>query len=134
VDKDTAIEKREAGTVEVERTHGGRAYVPTVDIIETKEELLLLADVPGACADGVEIDYERGRLTIQACVNPRQPEERTQYLLREYGVGDFCRTFEVGEGVDASKIHAEIADGVLTVHLPKAAALKPRRISVTAGK
>ena len=130
MDRNAPIEKRETATAEVERTHAGRSYIPTVDIIDTKEELLLLADLPGANADAVDIDYERGRLAIEARVEPRRPEDGTNYLLREYGVGDFCRSFEVGEGIDAGKIHAEIVDGVLTLHLPKAAELLPRKIAV----
>jgi len=130
MDSGEAIEKRETTTTEVEPTHCGRTYVPTVDIVENQDELLLIADVPGATDDGIDIDYERGRLTVQARVEPRQSAERTNYLLQEYGVGDFCRSFQVGEGIDAGKIHAEIAEGVLTVHLPKAAELKPRRIEV----
>jgi HSP20 family protein len=133
MDTNAPIEKRETATAEVERTHGGRTYIPNVDIIETDAELLLLADVPGASADAIDINYERGRLTIEARIQPRQSEERTQYLLREYGMGDFCRSFDVGEGIDAQKIHAEIADGVLTLHLPKAAELQPRKIAVKAG-
>ena len=130
MDSTEAIEKREATATEVEPTHCGRTYVPTVDIVENQDELLLIADVPGAAHDGIDIDYERGRLTVQARVEPRQPAEPTNYLLQEYGVGDFCRSFQVGEGIDAGKIHAEIAEGVLTVHLPKAPELKPRRIEV----
>jgi len=132
MDSTEAIEKREATSTEVEPTHCGCTYVPTVDIVENQDELLLIADVPGAAHDGVDIDYERGRLTVQARVEPRQSAERTDYLLQEYGVGDFSRSFQVGEGIDAGKIHAEIAEGVLTVHLPKAAELKPRRIEVKA--
>ncbi len=56
--------------------------------------------------------------------------EQTRYLLREYGVGDFYRTFRVGEQVDASRIAAEFVDGVLTLHLPKVDAAKPRKIAV----
>ena len=130
MDSSEAIEKRETTTTEVEPTHCGRTYIPTVDIVENQDELLLIADVPGAAHDGIDIDYERGRLTVQARVEPRQSAERANYLLQEYGVGDFCRSFQVGEGIDAGKIHAEIAEGVLTVHLPKAAELKPRRIEV----
>jgi HSP20 family protein len=130
MDSNEAIEKRETTTTEVEPTRGGRTYIPTVDIVEHKDELLLIADVPGATRDGIDIDYERGQLTVQARVAPRQAADRTNYLLQEYGVGDFCRSFQVGEGIDADKIYAEVADGVLTVHLPKAAELKPRRIEV----
>lgn len=134
MDANTTIEKRAATATEVERTHGGRTYVPAADIIENSEELLLVADVPGANADGIDIDFERGRLTIEARIEPRQPENRTPYLLHEYGVGDFCRSFEVGEGIDAEKIHAEVTDGVLTLHLPKAQALRPRKIKVKSAK
>jgi HSP20 family protein len=130
MDSNEAIEKRETTATEVEPTRGGRTYIPTVDIVEHQDELLLIADVPGATHDGIDIDYERGQLTVQARVAPRQSPDRTNYLLQEYGVGNFCRSFQVGEGIDANKIHAEVADGVLTVHLPKAAELKPRRIEV----
>jgi HSP20 family protein len=58
--------------------------------------------------------------------------EHTNYLLREYGVGDFRRTFQIGEGIDAAKIAAELREGVLTVHLPKAPELMPRKIAVKA--
>lgn len=134
MDQNSTIEKREATTAEVERTHNGHYYVPKVDIVETSEELLLIADVPGARAEGIDIDYERGRLTIQARVAPRQAADHTQYLLHEYGVGDFCRSFDVGEGIDAAKIRAEVADGLLTLHLPKAAELQPRKITVQKAK
>ena len=53
-----------------------------------------------------------------------------EFLLHEYGVGDYYRTFQVSEAIDAGKISADYADGVLTLHLPKAEALKPRKIAV----
>ena len=51
-------------------------------------------------------------------------------MLHEYGVGDYYRTFQVSEAIDPSKISAEYTDGVLTLHLPKTEATKPRKISV----
>jgi HSP20 family protein len=51
-------------------------------------------------------------------------------LLQEYGVGDFYRTFKVSEQIDSTRISAEYHDGVLTIHLPKVEAAKPRKISV----
>lgn len=127
----TTLDKRVAAMDQPERTRSGRTYSPAVDIIEKPDELLLLADVPGAKADGIDIHYERGELTLTARVDERQPEEGN-WVLREYGVGDFVRTFQVGEGIDAAKIKAEVTGGVLTLHLPKAEAAKTRRIAVKA--
>lgn len=127
--------KVEAGDVEEtsrsERTRGGRYYQPNVDILENESELLLLADMPGAKADAIDVRFEDGELTIHAPVPERQSAE-AKYLLAEYGVGEFYRTFRVSEQIDAAKIHAEFSDGVLRLHLPKVEAAKPRRIAVTA--
>jgi len=114
-----------------EHTRSGRYYRPNVDILEKADELLVVADVPGADGDSIDVGFEDGTLTIHAKVGPRQPAE-TRYLVREYGIGDFWRTFQVSEAIDASKISAEYADGVLTLHLPKAEAIKPRKIAVKA--
>ncbi|REK10826.1 MAG: Hsp20/alpha crystallin family protein [Planctomycetota bacterium] len=112
-----------------ERTRGGQVYRPNVDILETRDELTLVADVPGVKSDAIDIDFEDGVLTIQGKVEPRYGEKRN-FVLREYGIGDFYRTFRVSEEIDASRIEAECAGGVLTVHLPKAEKAKPRKIAV----
>jgi HSP20 family molecular chaperone IbpA len=126
----TTMEKRvHTAGEQPELTRGGRMYAPTVDILETPDELLLLADVPGARPEDIEINFERGQLTLIARVQPRQ-DERTNYVLREYGVGNFARTFQIGEGIDASRIQAEVAAGVLKLHLPKAEAARSRKIKV----
>ena len=124
--------KRENTPAQAEHTRGGRVYSPNVDIVEADNELLLIADVPGARSDQVDINYERGLLTLHVRVEPRQSETDTEFLFREYGVGDYHRCFEIGEGVDAQKIEAELHDGVLVVHLPKAEAIRPRKIQVKA--
>jgi HSP20 family protein len=114
-----------------EHTRSGTYYRPNVDILEHAEELVVLADVPGATGEQIDIDFEDGTLTIHAKVKPRQ-DENTRYLVQEYGVGDYYRTFRVSEAIDAAKISAEYADGVLTLHLPKAESTKPRKIAVKA--
>ena len=115
-----------------EMTRSGRFYRPSVDIVETTDELIVLADVPGARGDQIDVRFEDGMLTIHAKVEPRQ-DPATEYVLREYGVGDFFRTFQVSEAIAADKISAEYAAGVLKLHLPKAEAVKPRKISVQTG-
>ncbi|MBN2023240.1 MAG: Hsp20/alpha crystallin family protein [Pirellulales bacterium] len=126
---DARITKNEAeNSSSAEQTRCGQCYRPNVDIIEKSDELLVVADVPGATGDSIDVDFEDGALTIRAAVAPR--EDNRNYLLREYGVGDFFRTFRVSEAIDAGKISAQCADGVLTLHLPKAEAAKPRKIAV----
>jgi HSP20 family protein len=86
-----------------ERTRVGRAYQPNVDILETKDELTLVADMPGVNRDAIDVNFDDGVLSIHGKVEPRWPE---------------------------GGIQAEYANGVLTLHLPKAEAAKPRKIAV----
>ena len=125
-----SLEKREGVLSPPEETRSEGLYMPNVDIIEKRDELLLLADVPGAKPDDIGIDYEKGVLTINARVEPRVDEATTKFLIREYGVGDFHRCFHIGEGIDAARIVAEVKNGVLTLHLPKTESAKPRKIEV----
>ncbi len=122
--------KEEEKIARVERTRDRRTYTPNVDIIETADEFLVLADMPGVTADAIDIQYEQGVLTMHGKVEPRQDEDNTSYLLCEYGVGDFYRSFRLGEGVDPDKIEARLKEGVMELHLPKSEASKPKKITV----
>jgi HSP20 family molecular chaperone IbpA len=99
-----------------------------VDIVELAEELVVHADVPGARAEDIDVNFEDGALTIYAKVPARSPSGPV--LLREYGIGDYRRTFRVSEQIDASRISAQYRHGVLTLHLPKAERARPRKIKV----
>lgn len=121
--------EKQTETPDVEQTRSGYFYRPHVDILELPEELLIRADLPGAKGSEIDIQFEDGALTIRGPVAERQKRDLA-YLRQEYGVGDFYRTFRVSEQVDANRIAAEFADGVLTLHLPKVAAAKPRKIAV----
>jgi HSP20 family protein len=116
-------------TAVAERTRTGCCYRPNVDILEQGDELLVLADMPGAKSDAIDLNFDSGTLEIHAAVAPRRGDGET-CLLREYGVGDYFRSFQISEAIDASKISAEYADGVLKLRLPKAEALRPRKIAV----
>lgn len=129
----TTLTRRPSACVQTERPREERSYSPDVDIIETPDELLLIADLPGVTAENVTAQYERGTLTIQGRPTARQEREGRDWLLNEYGVGDFHRAFQLGEGIDAERIVAEVADGVLTLHLPKAAKARVRKIPVKCG-
>ncbi|MFO0928171.1 MAG: Hsp20/alpha crystallin family protein [Gemmataceae bacterium] len=103
-------------------------YTPHVDILELPEELVLYLDVPGVRSEDVEIDFERGELTVRARRLPR-PEGGTR-LMQEFVVGDYYRAFLISQDIAADRISAELKHGVLTVHLPRADAAQPRKIAV----
>lgn len=128
---ETAEGKAQSAAGSAERTRSGRFYRPNVDILEKPDELLLFADMPGAKSGEIDIRFEDGELTIYGPAAMRQAEGES-YLLTEYGVGDFYRTFRVSEEIDAAQIRAEYCDGVLCLHLPKVEAAKPRKIDVQA--
>jgi HSP20 family protein len=128
--QETAVKQTAEDTQRPEHLRSGIFYRPNVDILAKGDELLVVADVPGASPDGIDLDFEDGLLTIHAKVEPRNQDAR--FLINEYGVGDFYRTFRVNESIDASRITAECADGVLTLHLPMAESVKPRKIPVKA--
>src|ERR1700679_2359261 len=97
---------------------------PPVDIFEDKDEILILADVPGVTTEGFSIHLDRDKLTIDAR-RPRSAAGDDAF--------DYRRTFVVPHGVDADKIVASLQNGVLRLALPKPATLRPRQIEVKAG-
>ena len=90
-----------------------------------------MADIPGARADGIDVSFEEGVLSVHAAVPARELPGRSVH--QEYGIGDYRRSFRLGEGFDASRIEADFRDGVLTVRVPRLEAVLPRRIDVRAG-
>jgi HSP20 family protein len=111
-----------------ERTFSGVFFTPRVDIYETDDELILYADVPGVRSEDVDLRYERGELVLHGRVQPRHAKEN--FIFQEYEEGDFYRAFNIHESIDASRISASCKNGVLTVHLPKAEAARPKQIAV----
>lgn len=111
---------------------GIATFRPAIDVIETDQDVIVRADLPGVRREDVEIDFNKNTLSLRASVAQRDPASKRP-LLREYGVGNFARSFRLGEGIDPSGISAELAGGVLTLRLPKVQSLRPRRIGVSAG-
>jgi HSP20 family protein len=112
-------------------TENGEAAVvarPRIDILETEQELLILADLPGVKPADVDVRFENGELTIHGRRNPTNADKKRS--LWEYEPAHYHRSFRLSEDVAADKIEAELKNGVLTVHVPKAEAAKPRRINV----
>ena len=103
---------------------------PLFDIYENKDELLLIADLPGVTTDHLKIQMDKNELTVEGV---RTPARYDHVLVDESTVCDYRRTFIVPPGIDDKKIRAETKHGVLRLHLPKSEAVKPRQIQVKAG-
>src|SRR5438270_11185081 len=122
---DTALEK--AQTPELATTEGARGvtFMPRIDVLETENELLLFADLPGVEQDNVDVRFENGELTLRA--RRTSPEADRTPLAFEYETGDYFRAFRIPAQVDAGKLWAELKNGGLTLHPPKADTAKPRK-------
>jgi HSP20 family protein len=117
-----------AGTLAEEQPARTVTVTPRVDVLETEGEVLVLADMPGVQPGEVDVRFEKGELTIHGRRAPRHGEKESH--LREYEATNYFRAFGVAETIAADKISAELKNGVLTVHLPKVEAVKPRKITV----
>jgi HSP20 family protein len=106
-------------------------YQPNVDICDRGADVLIVADIPGARADAIDVRFDDGVLSVHAPVPPRGLPGRG--VRQEYGIGDYRRGFRLGDGFDASQISAEYARGVLTLRVPRLAAVMPRKVEVRAG-
>jgi HSP20 family protein len=108
----------------------GRAYSPDVDIYTSDDELLLLVDLPGVEKGAVQIGIdEDNALTIRARNSHREPSEK---CVRQYQVGDFYRSFRIGDEFNKDRIKGRLENGLLEVRLPRREELKPKRIEITA--
>ncbi|HEY0712745.1 MAG TPA: Hsp20/alpha crystallin family protein [Polyangia bacterium] len=100
---------------------------PPVDVYENDDEILVVADMPGARPESVNVKLEKDELFISAT---RDSKVSGQLLFGGRRDCEYRRTFLIPDGVDANKIEAEMSQGVLRVRLPKGSALKPRVIEV----
>jgi HSP20 family protein len=97
-----------------------RELRPAVDIYENADELLMVADVPGASSESVNVRFEAALLTLQA-----------DRVSADGRVARYQRAFQIPDSVDPDKISAELENGVLQVHLRKFEKAKVRTIAVT---
>ena len=98
------------------------AVAPPSDIFETKEELIIVADMPGVPEEALSVAFQNGQLTL---------EGRPAGQADGPDAWEYRRSFVIPPGIDAEKIAAKLERGVLRVTLPKAASLRPRQIQVT---
>jgi len=103
---------------------------PRYQIKESADAFGLEVRLPGVAKEGLELTIHEGSLTVVGRRAWKKPDGWTQ-LYRETPSADFSLVLEHDNTFDADKVHAELRDGILRVTLPKAEALKPRKIAVS---
>lgn len=109
--------------------HGPQGWTPAVDLCETEDAFLITAELPGLTREQVRIDVHENRVSIQGRRDARVSCDKYQQVER--GHGEFLRTFVLPHTVDADAVSADLADGILTVTVPKSALDAPRRVVVS---
>ncbi|HUQ72168.1 MAG TPA: Hsp20/alpha crystallin family protein [Planctomycetaceae bacterium] len=104
-------------------------FTPPIDIFETDDGLVLLADLPGVTAETLELQVQDNKLTLFGRVSEQAPQD-ARLLHGEYQVGHFLRSFILSDEVDHERISAKLNLGVLEVMLPRIKRGEPRRIQV----
>ncbi|PLX92756.1 MAG: molecular chaperone [Desulfuromonas sp.] len=122
------VKREESTPVSREETRStSKVMVPAVDIFESDDALTLVADMPGVAKEGLDINLEKGVLTLSGEV---ALESHGKPLQREFSSANYYRQFKLSEHIDAEKAAAELTSGVLTLTIPKAESAKPRRIEI----
>lgn len=103
---------------------------PYVNVAEYKDEIQVVAEIPGVPKEKVKLQIHDGVLTISGERPVPNEEKESEWLRQEIRYGAFSRTIELPESIDAAKVSAEYTNGVLRVTLPKQEASKPKEISI----
>jgi len=110
-----------------------RRWIPAMDLVESGEQYVLRADLPGLTEDDVKIEFEDDVLTISGERRTEHEERSKEYVRVERAFGSFSRSLSLPSGIDASAIQASFANGVLEVRIPKPEQRKPHRVTIGTG-
>ena len=116
------------------KTHMHATVYPPLNIYETKDALILKAELPGVHPDDLEISLEGDTLTLQGKRLRNLDDKATSYHRREIETGNFSRAIALPTKVDLDNMKATLADGILTITLQKADEVRPRQIKISTEK
>jgi HSP20 family protein len=108
-------------------------FSPDIELKETKDGYTFSADLPGIKQEDVDINVSGRTLTISGKREQEREEKGERYYACEREYGSFTRSFTLPGGADVEHVRAELKDGVLTIQVPKEAAVQPKKISIHAG-
>ena len=132
----TELKKTESTSPAARKSRAAEPVVltPLVDIMETAQEVIVVADMPGVNDRTVDIDLQGNSLTIRGNRDDKFGMDDANMAHSEYRPEyRYERQFTIGEAIDMQGITAQMKDGVLNLNLPKLKELAPRRIVVKAG-
>ncbi len=126
---------------EMERSFGGFRFPdatglldktgsPAIDVVETSDEILVMADLPGVRKEDLELSLAGTLLTIKGSKKNEQNSDKRRIFRKETWAGSFARTIDLPANIDNEKVDAELKDGVLSVHISKREEAKTKAISV----
>jgi HSP20 family protein len=110
-----------------------RRWIPAMDLVETQDEFVLRADLPGLSEGDVNVELEDNVLTVSGERRSEHEERKEGYFRVERASGAFSRSLTLPEGVDESAIKASFDRGVLEVRIPKPEERKPRKVAISVG-
>jgi HSP20 family protein len=109
---------------------GGRRWIPAMDLVETDDDFVLRADLPGLSVDDVKVELHGNTLTVAGERKSEHDGDGAGYHRLERGWGSFARSLTVPEGIDAESITARFDRGILELHIPKPEQHKRRRVAI----
>lgn len=110
-----------------------RRWVPAMDLVESGDQFVLRADLPGMSEEDIDIQFEDGTLTVSGERKAAHEQREEGFYRVERSFGAFSRSLTLPKGVDADAVSASFDRGVLEIRIPKPEARKPRRISIANG-
>ncbi|MEW6131221.1 MAG: Hsp20/alpha crystallin family protein [Acidobacteriota bacterium] len=114
-----------------EETLSLKTWMPSCDIYETENEIVVKAELPGAKKEDVKVNIENNILTLSGERKFEEETRKENYVRVERKYGEFLRSFTLPMTVDANKVVADFKDGLLTITLPKKEEAKPKPIEIT---
>lgn len=108
-----------------------RRWIPAMDLVESGEDYVLRADLPGVSEQDINIELEAGVLKISGERKSARTEEQSGYRRLERSYGSFSRSLTLPDGVDADAVQATFDKGVLELRIPKPEQVKPRKVTIS---
>ncbi|MGC8625283.1 MAG: Hsp20/alpha crystallin family protein [Phycisphaerae bacterium] len=127
------LDKRRTTGDTPERLNNETWYTPAADILEDNDGYTLFFDMPGVQPDAIDITFDDGVLNIEGKISKTENVDSRNYLVREYGIGHFSRSFTIRTPVDPDAIKGDLKNGELQIRIPKAQSAKTKKITVQGG-